>query len=99
MNCKIKVGIQIHIHVVVVIKIPAIDTWPITHLRNACKRNKIKGYTKMDREQLIVAVKGILKRLTRGIRMSESNVERLENMSPVGVDQDGNLLVKHEDWF
>lgn len=46
----------------VVINVPAIDTWPITHLRNACKRNKIKGYTKMDREQLVAEVEGILKR-------------------------------------
>jgi hypothetical protein len=45
----------------IVINIPAIDTWPITHLRNACKRNKVKGYTKMDRVQLIEAVKEILK--------------------------------------
>lgn len=44
----------------VVINIPAVETWPITHLRNACKRNKVKGYTKMDREQLIVAVKAII---------------------------------------
>jgi hypothetical protein len=45
----------------VVINIPAVETWPITHLRNACKRNKVKGYTKMDREQLIAEVKAILK--------------------------------------
>ena len=31
--------------------------------------------------------------------MTETNAERLENMSPIGVDQDGNMLVKHEDWF
>lgn len=31
--------------------------------------------------------------------MTETNAERLENMSPIGVDQVGNLLVKQEDWF
>lgn len=47
----------------IVINIPAVETWPITHLRGACKRNKVKGYTKMDREQLITAVKQIIKDL------------------------------------
>ena len=28
-----------------------------------------------------------------------TDAERLENMSPIGVDAHGNLLVKHEDWF
>jgi len=41
----------------VALNIPAVDTWPITHLRKCCKKNKIKGYTKMDREQLVQAVK------------------------------------------
>lgn len=31
--------------------------------------------------------------------MTETNEERLENLSPIGVDQEGNLLVKQEDWF
>jgi hypothetical protein len=31
--------------------------------------------------------------------MAETITERLENMNPIGVDQDGNLLVKLEDWF
>lgn len=44
----------------VVINIPAIETWPITHLRNTCKKNKVKGYTKMDREQLVQEVKKIV---------------------------------------
>lgn len=45
----------------VVINIPAVETWPITHLRGACKRNKVKGYTKMNRDQLVEAVKTIMK--------------------------------------
>lgn len=43
------------------IKIPAIETWPITHLRKACKKNKVKGYTKMNRNELIAAVKEVIK--------------------------------------
>lgn len=31
--------------------------------------------------------------------MSKSAEERLENTSPIGVDLEGNLLVKPEDWF
>jgi hypothetical protein len=49
----------------IVINIPAVETWPITHLRNACKRNKVEGYTKMNREQLIDAVKKIITNFKR----------------------------------
>lgn len=28
----------------------------------------------------------------------ETDVERLENMSPIGVDMDGNVLISGEDW-
>lgn len=44
----------------VTIKIPGLKDWPITHLRNTCKKNKVKGYTKMTKEQLIEAVRQIL---------------------------------------
>ncbi|QNK86302.1 hypothetical protein H7992_13600 [Sporosarcina sp. resist] len=30
--------------------------------------------------------------------MNETNEERLENMSPIGVDGNGNVLIKGEDW-
>ncbi|MEK5070277.1 hypothetical protein [Sporosarcina sp. FSL K6-1508] len=30
--------------------------------------------------------------------MSETNEERLENMSPIGADGNGNVLIKGEDW-
>jgi hypothetical protein len=46
----------------VIIHIPSVEEWNITQLRYACKKNKIKGYTKMTKEQLIVAVENILKR-------------------------------------
>jgi hypothetical protein len=45
----------------VTINIPAVDTWNITALRYTCKRNKVKGYTKMNRDQLIIAVKEVMK--------------------------------------
>ncbi|MEV9640441.1 hypothetical protein ABZ756_07060 [Mammaliicoccus sciuri] len=31
--------------------------------------------------------------------MTGTNAERLENMSPIGVDNDGNFLVNSKDWF
>ena len=49
----------------IVIEIPSVDTWNITALRGACKRNKVKGYTKMDKEQLVEAVKGIIANMGR----------------------------------
>lgn len=29
---------------------------------------------------------------------AETNAERLENMLPIGYDEDGNYLIKNEDW-
>ncbi|MGD6876944.1 hypothetical protein [Bacillus infantis] len=47
----------------VIINIPSVEEWNITQLRYTCKKNKVKGYTKMDRDELIVAVKDILSKL------------------------------------
>lgn len=47
----------------VVINIPGVEDWNITQLRYCCKNHKVKGYTKMNRGQLIKAVKEILKQL------------------------------------
>lgn len=49
----------------VIINIPSVDTWNLTSLRYACKKNKVKGYKKMTRDQLIEEVKGIVARLPR----------------------------------
>lgn len=46
-----------------VINIPAIDTWTDKELNYPLKKNKIKCYTKMTREQKIEAVKAILKNI------------------------------------
>lgn len=46
----------------VTINIPSVEEWTITSLKYACKHNKVKGYTKMSREQLVEEVNGILKR-------------------------------------
>lgn len=45
----------------IIIKIPKVDDWTITDLRYTCKKNKVKGYTKMSREQLIIKVNSIIK--------------------------------------
>lgn len=44
----------------VTIKMPKLEDWPITQLRKTCKKNKVKGYTKMTKEQLVEAVRQIL---------------------------------------
>jgi len=46
----------------IIINIPAVETWTITDLRYTCRKNKIKGYTKMDRQQLIIEVNEIIKK-------------------------------------
>lgn len=47
----------------VIINIPSVEDWNITQLRYTCKKNKVKGYTKMDRDQLIEAVKQVIENL------------------------------------
>lgn len=44
----------------IVLSMGRLEDWPITHLRNACKKNKVKGYTKMSKDELIQEVKRIL---------------------------------------
>lgn len=44
----------------IVINIPVPEEWTVTDLKYACKHNKVKGYTKMSKEQLVEAVKVIL---------------------------------------
>jgi hypothetical protein len=45
----------------IIIKIPALSEWTITELRYTCRKNKVKGYTKMTREQLIIEVNEIIR--------------------------------------
>lgn len=45
----------------IIINIPSVETWGVTALKYACKKNKVKGYTKMSKDQLIEAVKEIIK--------------------------------------
>lgn len=47
----------------VVINIPPVEEWPLKDLRSVCKHNKIKGYTKMDKGELIQHVRGIIKKM------------------------------------
>lgn len=46
----------------VIINIPAVELWTITDLKYTCKKNKVKNYTKMSREELIKNVKDIIER-------------------------------------
>lgn len=45
----------------IIINVPSVDNWTITDLKYTCRKNKVKGYTKMDRKQLIIEVKKIIK--------------------------------------
>ncbi len=47
----------------IVINIPAVEEWPLKQLKSVCRHNKIKGYTKMDREQLVQHVKEIIRNM------------------------------------
>jgi len=40
-----------------------IEDWTITSLRYTCKKNKVPGYTKRSKDQLVEAVKGIFAKL------------------------------------
>ena len=47
----------------IIINIPSVDSWTITDLKFTCRKNKIKGYTKMSRDQLIIEVKRIIENI------------------------------------
>lgn len=55
----------------IIINIPAIYTWTLKELKYACKKNKVKGYTKMSREELVTAVENIV----LNFKNSEANNE------------------------
>lgn len=46
-----------------VINIPGVEEWTLTSLRYTCKMNKVKGYTKMNKEELKKAVQKILDKM------------------------------------
>ncbi|MEG3040866.1 MAG: hypothetical protein RR891_02605 [Clostridium sp.] len=45
----------------VTINIPSVQDWNVTQLRYCCKKNKVKGYTTMTKEQMVDEVKKIWK--------------------------------------
>ena len=47
----------------VIVSIPPVEEWPLKQLKSVCRHNKIKGYTKMDREELVKNVKEIIKNM------------------------------------
>lgn len=47
----------------IIINIPGVKEWTITDLRKCCSKNKVKGYTKMSREELEEEVSRIIKKL------------------------------------
>lgn len=47
----------------VIVSIPPVEEWPLKQLKSVCRHNKIKGYTKMDRKELVHHVKEIIKNM------------------------------------
>jgi hypothetical protein len=47
----------------IVIDMGKVEDWPISHLRRACQKNKVPGYTKMNKDELAQAVREILKNM------------------------------------
>ena len=45
---------------VIIIEVPGIENWTTKELKYTCKHNKVKGYSKMNRDQLIKQVKEIV---------------------------------------
>ena len=45
----------------VIISMGMLEDWPISHLRRACQKNKVKGYTTMSKPELVQAIRDILK--------------------------------------
>jgi hypothetical protein len=38
----------------IIIDMGKVEDWPVSHLRRACQRNKVLGYTKMNKDELAV---------------------------------------------
>lgn len=47
----------------VTIRVPGVESWTLKELKYCCKNHKVKGYTKMNKEQLVEVVKEILNNL------------------------------------
>ncbi|HEY2493071.1 MAG TPA: hypothetical protein VGI33_09190 [Paenibacillus sp.] len=54
----------------ITINIPPVEKWTLRDLKSVCRHNKIKGYTKMSREQLIVHVREILGHMESSTKQS-----------------------------
>jgi len=67
------------------INIPAVDDWTLTDLRKCCRKNKVKGYAKFSREQLILAVKDVIKQFSEDTqdehRKTDAAKEKLTRVS------------------
>lgn len=46
-----------------VIRIPPVEEWTLKDLKYTCRHHKVKGYTKMSKDQLIIEVKKIIQRI------------------------------------
>ncbi|MED1010754.1 hypothetical protein [Bacillus mycoides] len=47
----------------ITINIPPVEEWPLKQLKSVCRHNEIKGYTKMNREELVKHVREVIKNM------------------------------------
>ena len=50
----------------IIIDMGKLEDWPITHLRYTCRKNKVKGYTKMSKVELVEEVRKIFDKFQEG---------------------------------
>jgi len=69
----------------VVLNIPTIEDWTLTDLRKCCRKNKVKGYAKFSREQLIEAVRSVIEQFNKDTqdehRKTDAAKEKLRRVS------------------
>lgn len=52
-----------------IINVPSADKWTLKDLKYTCKKHKIKGYTKMTKEELVVEVNKIINKLSEDCKL------------------------------
>ena len=93
--CEVKIFMTEIATKEVALNIPSVDDWTLTDLRKCCRKNKVKGYAKFSREQLILAVKDVIRQFTEGTedehRKTDAAKEKLKKVA-LGIN---NLLAEN----
>ena len=69
----------------IVLNVPSVEDWTLTDLRKCCRKNKVKGYAKLSREQLVEAVANIIKQFNKDTsdehKKTDAAKEKLKRVS------------------